>query len=373
MSNSEYNKITSTIDSISRDHDYSPDSNNLICIDTSNSRIGINTLDPLYSLHISGGTLFCPKIITSNLSVIKINGLAYFGSFTNIVSDLTPSNNNTYKLGTVDKSWSNVYIRDLSVISIDISKNMLPLRNNNSTLGSSLYTWKTIFADDLSVNTINSLSINFLTNNGRLLDISKGQIYAKTISAEIISSNSNIILYDISLATKINTIINRVNSLSTSFIPISIIKTGFYGSFDITFNFNPPINETVSFQSPTIVFAGVNATPIFYVSDIQISLNTIPGYVYSSTVAISNNGNNNILTITNFTVRFEITNTNRFLYETSKLTKVLLPNLVFRYREQEDYVDYTTTTIGRTQNIDPGSPMLDDYGKTSTIIININI
>ena len=366
MSNSEYNKITSTIDSISRDHDYSPDSNNLICIDTSNSRIGINTLDPLYSLHISGGTLFCPKIITSNLRVIKINGLAYFGSFTNIVSNITPLTNNTYKLGDVDKNWRNAYIRDLSVTSIDISENILPLRNN-SILGSSLYIWATIFVNDLSVNTINSLSINFLTNNGTLLDISKGQIYAKTISAEIISSNSNIILYDISLATKINTIINRVNSLNTSLLAIPIIKTGFYGSFYIIFNFTPAINETVSFQSPTIDLVGPDNNPIFYVSDSNIPISP-DEYEYNSSVAISNN---NIVTITNFKVRFKITNTNRFLYETSKLTKVILPNLVLQYQQQEDYVYYTTTTIGRMQNIDPDSPMLDDYGKTS--IINIDI
>ena len=42
MSDSNYNKIISTINSVSRDYTYSPDPNNLICIDTSNNRIGIN-------------------------------------------------------------------------------------------------------------------------------------------------------------------------------------------------------------------------------------------------------------------------------------------------------------------------------------------
>jgi hypothetical protein len=72
MSNSEYNKITSTIDSITRDFTYSPDSNNLVCIDTSNSRIGINTLDPLYSLHISGGSIFNTSLTVREISNVSL-------------------------------------------------------------------------------------------------------------------------------------------------------------------------------------------------------------------------------------------------------------------------------------------------------------
>jgi hypothetical protein len=368
MSNSEYNKITSTIDSITRDFTYSPDPNNLVCIDTSNSRIGINTLDPLYSLHISGGTLFCPDINSANLSVNKINEVVYFGSFTNIVSDLTPLNNNTYKLGTVDKSWSNAYIRDLSVTSIDISENMLPLRNNNSTLGSSLYIWKTIFADDLSVNTINRLSINFLTNNGTLLDISKGQIYAKTISAETISSNSNIILYDISLATKINTIINRVNDLSTSLVPISIIKTGFYGSFYITFNFNPAIIENTGFVGAGIgSFVSASVCTVYYDSNIQISTNVeVDDVVFSTNLEGE-------LTINSLKIRFSITKANRFPYETSKLTKVSLPELSFSFNVFGDTQSYTTTQTSLTRTFITDPPSLDDYGYESRITVNLAI
>ena len=72
MSNSDYNKIISTINSVSRDYTYSPDPNNLICIDTSNNRIGINTLDPSYSLHISGGTIYNTSLIVSEISSVSI-------------------------------------------------------------------------------------------------------------------------------------------------------------------------------------------------------------------------------------------------------------------------------------------------------------
>ena len=55
MVNSDYNKIISTINSVSSSYTYTPDPNNLICIDSSNNRIGINTLNPDYSIDISGG------------------------------------------------------------------------------------------------------------------------------------------------------------------------------------------------------------------------------------------------------------------------------------------------------------------------------
>ena len=57
MSSSDYNKIISTINSVSSNYTYTPDPNNLICIDSSNNRIGINTLNPLASIDISGGNI----------------------------------------------------------------------------------------------------------------------------------------------------------------------------------------------------------------------------------------------------------------------------------------------------------------------------
>ena len=57
MANSDYNKIISTINSVSSSYTYTPDPNNLICIDSSNNRIGINTLNPDHSIDISGGKI----------------------------------------------------------------------------------------------------------------------------------------------------------------------------------------------------------------------------------------------------------------------------------------------------------------------------
>lgn len=57
MSSSDYNKIISTINSVSSNYTYTPDANNLICIDSSNNRIGINTLNPAEAIDISGGNI----------------------------------------------------------------------------------------------------------------------------------------------------------------------------------------------------------------------------------------------------------------------------------------------------------------------------
>ena len=57
MSSSDYNKIISTINSVSSNYSYTPDPNNLICIDSSNNRIGINTLNPTEAIDISGGNI----------------------------------------------------------------------------------------------------------------------------------------------------------------------------------------------------------------------------------------------------------------------------------------------------------------------------
>ena len=73
MSNLNYNKIISTINSVSSSYSYVPDPNNLICIDSSNNRIGINTLNPMYSIEASGGTIKADKIYFSTDTYLYLN------------------------------------------------------------------------------------------------------------------------------------------------------------------------------------------------------------------------------------------------------------------------------------------------------------
>jgi hypothetical protein len=66
MTNSDYNKIISTINSVSSSYSYTPDPNNLICIDSSNNRIGINTLNPLAAIDISGENIRAKDFVFMN-------------------------------------------------------------------------------------------------------------------------------------------------------------------------------------------------------------------------------------------------------------------------------------------------------------------
>lgn len=52
------------------------DSSNLICIDTSNNRVGINTIEPLYSIHIKKNmdnitnAISTPKLYITDISTL---------------------------------------------------------------------------------------------------------------------------------------------------------------------------------------------------------------------------------------------------------------------------------------------------------------
>jgi len=100
-----YNKIISTVNSVTTDYQFIADSSNVITIDTSDNRIGIGTLNPEKSLHIKGDNN--SGIITTNLEIS--------GGYVN--SDLVPETDLSYTLGTIHKKWSDLYI-DVSVNNI---------------------------------------------------------------------------------------------------------------------------------------------------------------------------------------------------------------------------------------------------------------
>ena len=91
MSPSDYNKIISTINSVSSNYTYTPDPNNLICIDSSNNRIGINTLNPDHSIDISGGTIRANDFI-----ITRSNGEVV--SLKHVLNTLILASNSNYPL-----------------------------------------------------------------------------------------------------------------------------------------------------------------------------------------------------------------------------------------------------------------------------------
>lgn len=81
-----YNKIVTTVNSVTSDYSFEADANNLIVIDTSNNRIGINTVYPQCSIHISGGDVSA-GIITPYLETEKITADGSINYVTSLIND----------------------------------------------------------------------------------------------------------------------------------------------------------------------------------------------------------------------------------------------------------------------------------------------
>ena len=87
---------------------------NMVCIDTSNHRIGINTLDPICSLDISGNN---GKIIVNTIScdTLDVSGINVYEK----ISQLDTSINNNLISSYLDASFQNI---DISGV-LDLSSN----------------------------------------------------------------------------------------------------------------------------------------------------------------------------------------------------------------------------------------------------------
>ena len=113
---------------------------------------------------------------------------------TKIISNITPSTNNGFKLGDVSKNWGNAYIRDLSATNIDVRGNILPLNVNSSTLGSASKPWSKAYIRDLSATNI-SISGNILpaSNNSSNIGSSLNRwenVFANDLSVNTINGHT---------------------------------------------------------------------------------------------------------------------------------------------------------------------------------------
>lgn len=71
---SSFNSMVGTFSSLNIGQ-FEPIPDELICIDTSNNRLGVNTIDPSYSIHVvdsdSSGIIFTNNLIVNNIINIK--------------------------------------------------------------------------------------------------------------------------------------------------------------------------------------------------------------------------------------------------------------------------------------------------------------
>ena len=100
----DYNKIITTVNSITPDYQFIPDLNNTIVIDTSENRIGINTITPDENIHVSGGTIKTQDLIV--LGDLSINNLA---------SSLIPPDDLSHNIGSIDYRWNELFVGSGSI------------------------------------------------------------------------------------------------------------------------------------------------------------------------------------------------------------------------------------------------------------------
>ncbi len=121
-----------------------------ICIDTSNNRIGINTLDPSYSIHI---------VDVDNTST-NISGSIYVSEFTCISANINKLNIDNLDVSMIDVS--SIFFKDtISGPTLDVS--MIDV--------SSIFFKDTISGPTLDVSSI--ININSIDGINLLFDVSK--------------------------------------------------------------------------------------------------------------------------------------------------------------------------------------------------------
>ena len=100
-------KLLATLAKIDNNN-FDLDINNLIAIDTSNNRLGINTLDPSYSIDVLGnedisGIIRCDNIICNDISLNNFNIINLFKATKSMFNDMSNQS------GLIDNSNNIIY------------------------------------------------------------------------------------------------------------------------------------------------------------------------------------------------------------------------------------------------------------------------
>jgi hypothetical protein len=224
----DYNKIITTVNSISPEHQYTPNPNNNIVIDTSENRIGINTIRPETSIHVSGGT-------------IKTQNLIVLGDLsTNIVaSELLPKNDLSYNLGSIDHSWKDIYVGPGTIYM------------DNTPI---------IYMGDYTRQGQNDISALIIDNSGRPLDIS---------NVSHVNMNSDVSInmsLDISVGLIVLGDISMIGNFDSSYATASHNNVDISGDLtvlnDVSFMDKLVVNNDTSFNKGVDISGVLNITEL---------------------------------------------------------------------------------------------------------------
>ena len=119
----DYNKIITTVNSVTSDFEFIPNNNNVIVIDTSNNRIGINTINPQYSIDVCNG-----RIRTNTLEIMEAGGLILAGNSTATLQNpdtLNVNNSATFQqncIVTINNTANNALLSEFNKLHHSISR-----------------------------------------------------------------------------------------------------------------------------------------------------------------------------------------------------------------------------------------------------------
>jgi hypothetical protein len=171
------NKLVANIKQTQVDIGKFTDTNNVICIDTCNNRIGINTKTPRYSIDICGTN---GKIFVSNLEVTASASFSTIsGTTINCLDGSFTRNLDTSFINFKTISGSSIRATTISGINIiGICGNIIDLSGTNIKLSSELR------ATTISANTINAITTTTTILNALTYNIETG-IFTESIRTKI--------------------------------------------------------------------------------------------------------------------------------------------------------------------------------------------
>lgn len=243
-------------------------SENVICIDSSFNRIGINTKNPQYSLHISGDTVYNSiytydiysrnmiKSIEISTNFIDTYDISCNSGYYNHLyyNDISGNIIKTHNLIADDITIPNIYISDISTQYLDVS-NIITTYNLN-------------VLNNITTNTINANNFNFNTIN-----LNKLVVYNDATIYRIINTDLS------------NLYINTTD-ISTNFLTVN--KKAYFAD-DVCFN-NIFVMSDASFNNITTnnIIAQTISTETIIVNTISSETMQINNIVSGNTTIISN-------------------------------------------------------------------------------------
>lgn len=177
------NKIIANIKKVNIDENNYINSENVICIDTSFNRIGINTKNPAYAIDISGEN----TIKSYNLKILNLGDISEISSNKITCTDISFINLDASNGIILECSFNKIYSNFIETNDISINYIFVPVLKANDVSCSNLDVSNTATINILKANTIEVSNILIPETQITTTNIQTGNI--STISNEFLTTN----------------------------------------------------------------------------------------------------------------------------------------------------------------------------------------